>query len=85
VAFLWARLEALKCRQPVTTTITITITGAQQIQAKGEKLQQIEQPTDIAKEPAAEMLSHQVLLAVRLQAAARGLLAHRWVLEMRDL
>jgi len=40
---------------PVTPTITIT--GAQQIQTKGEKLQLIEQPTDMAMEPAGKMLN----------------------------
>ena len=48
-------------------------------------MQQIEQPTDIAKEPTVKMLSHKVLVAVRLQAAARGLLAHRRVREMHDM
>jgi hypothetical protein len=47
-------------------TPTITLTGAQQIQAEGEKLQQIEQPTDIATEPAGKMLTRQVSAAVRL-------------------
>ena len=66
-------------------TTTITIIGAQQIQAEGEKLQQIEQPMDIAMTSAGKMLTRQVSAAVRLQAATRGLLARRRVREMRDL
>jgi len=34
---------------------------------------------------AEKMLTHQVSAAVRLQAAMRGLLAHRWVREIGDL
>jgi len=82
VASLLACLEALEARHPATTTITIT--GAQQIQAEGEKLQQIEQPTDVTTEPAGKMLILPVLAAVRLQAAASGLLRQR-VQEMRNL
>jgi hypothetical protein len=52
----------------------VSITGVQQIQDEGKKLQQIEQPTDIATEPAGKMLTCQVSAVVRLQAAARGLL-----------
>jgi hypothetical protein len=40
-------------------------------------LQQIEQAMDITMEPAGKMLTCKVSMAVRLQAAARGLLAHR--------
>ena len=65
--------------QPPTTTITST----QQIQAKGEKSQQIEQPADISTKPAGKMPTRQVLAAVRLQAAARGLLARRRLQKMR--
>ena len=35
-------------------------------------LQQIEQPTDILTESVGKMLSRQVLVAVRLQAAVHG-------------
>jgi len=48
-------------------------------------LQQIEQPTDIAVELAGKMLTPYVSVAIWLQAAARGLLARRWVQEMHDL
>jgi hypothetical protein len=48
-------------------------------------IQQIEHPMDIATEPTGKMLTHQVLAAMRLQAATRGLLARRPVREMRDL
>ena len=56
-------------------------TGALKIQDEGEKSQLIEQP-NIVMEPAGKMLTHQVWAAVRLQAAARGLLARQ---RMRDL
>ena len=66
-------------------TTVVSITGAQQIPVTGEKLQQIEQPMDIAMTSAGKMLTRQVSAAVRLQAATRGLLARRRVREMRDL
>jgi len=66
-------------------TTIVSITGAQQIPVTGEKLQQIEQPMDIAMTSAGKMLTRQVSAAVRLQAATRGLLARRRVREMRDL
>jgi hypothetical protein len=47
-------------------------------------LQQIEQAIDITMEPAGKMLSCKVSAAVRLQAAARGLLARRLLQEMRQ-
>ena len=56
-------------------TTVISITGAQQIPVTGEKLQQIEQPMDIAMTSVGKMLTRQVSAAVRLQAATRGLLA----------
>jgi hypothetical protein len=46
-------------------------------------LQQIEQTMDITIEPAGKMLTCKVSAAVRLQAAARGLLARRLLQEMR--
>jgi hypothetical protein len=48
-------------------------------------LQQIEQAMDITMEPAGKMLSCKVSAAVRLQAAARGLLARRLLQEMCGL
>jgi hypothetical protein len=59
--------------------------GVKQIQDKGEKSQQIEQPTDIMMEPAGKMLTRQESAVVRLQAAARGLLVCWRVREMQDL
>ena len=38
-------------------TTAVSITGAQQIPATGEKLQQIEQPMDIAMASAGKMLT----------------------------
>jgi hypothetical protein len=45
-------------QHPFTDGIFYRGTGVQQIQDKGEKLQQIEQPTDITMEPARKMLTH---------------------------
>jgi hypothetical protein len=47
-------------------------------------LQQIEQAMDITTEPAGKMLTYKVSAVVRLQAAARGLLACRRLQEMRQ-
>jgi hypothetical protein len=47
-------------------------------------LQQIEQAMDITPEPVGKMLNCKVSAAVRLQAAARGLLARRQLQEMRQ-
>jgi hypothetical protein len=51
------------------------MTGTQQIPVTGKKLQQIEQPMDIATASAGTILTRQVSAAVQLQAC--GLLAHR--------
>jgi hypothetical protein len=47
-------------------------------------MQQIEHAMDITTEPAGKMLTCKVSTAVRLQAAARGLLARRRLQEMRQ-
>jgi hypothetical protein len=47
-------------------------------------LQQIEQAMDIMTEPAGKMFTCKVSAVVRLQAAARGLLARRRLQEMRQ-
>jgi hypothetical protein len=47
-------------------------------------LEQIEQAMDITMEPAGKMLTCKVSAAMRLQAAARGLLARRRLQEMRQ-
>jgi hypothetical protein len=72
-------------QHPFTDGIFYRGTGVPRTQDEGEKSQQIEHPTDIVTEPKGKMLTHQVLAAVRLQAATRGLLARRRVREMRDL
>ena len=47
-------------------TTVVSITSTQQIPVTGEKLQQIEQPMDIAMTSAGKMLTRQVSAAVRL-------------------
>jgi hypothetical protein len=47
-------------------------------------LQQIKQAMDITTEPTGKMLTYKVSAAVRLQAAAHGLLARQLLQEMRQ-
>ncbi|GJN35309.1 hypothetical protein PR202_gb24064 [Eleusine coracana subsp. coracana] len=59
----------------LSATTTAAITDAQQLQTKSVKLQQIAQLADISTKPTGKMPTRLVWAAVRLQAAARGLLA----------
>jgi hypothetical protein len=59
-------------------------TTLQSFQDVQSTLQQIEQAMDITTEPAEKMLTCKVSAAMWLQAAARGLLACRRLLEMRQ-